>query len=210
VRARHFSTTVTATFREGLPDTYLLPLALVSGEPAARAIADTPAAVLARIAGARKGLIVDGALDDEVCTRLLELCDAESPLPSKFGTLRGVRAAGLVLPAERKWVPVRLRAGRYGGLAERSVRIETVPAIEPGPNPDFEIGQALTREAFPRTPALAGAVQYEGPGGAEPANARGDSDLCVEPGFRAGRSPSTNCSATSSASPRGSAAGTRR
>jgi len=164
-----FLTTVTATFREGLPDTYLLPLALVSGEPAARAIADTPAAVLARIAGARKGLIVDGALDDDVCMRLLEMCDAESALPSKYGTLRGVRAAGIVLPAERKWVRSGFEQGDTVASLSDRYALKLFRRIEPGPNPDFEIGQALTREKFPRTPTLAGAVQYEGPGGAEPA-----------------------------------------
>jgi maltose alpha-D-glucosyltransferase/alpha-amylase len=163
-----FLTIVTATFSDGPPDSYLLPVALVVGESATRALADTPGAVLARITGARKGVIVDGMLDDDVCSRLLAMADAEASLQSAKGSIRGVREAGLTLPPERKWV-------RSGGdqsntvafLGERYV-FKLFRRVEPGPNPEFEIGQALTREQFARIPALGGALQYERPG-VEPA-----------------------------------------
>ena len=32
--------------------------------------------------------------------------------------------------------------------------------IEPGLNPEFEIGRFLTRQAFPRIPPLVGALEY--------------------------------------------------
>src|SRR5262249_3198351 len=54
---------------------YVMPLALVGGEAAANALKQAPASVLARITGARKGAVIDGLLDDDVCDRLLRMVE---------------------------------------------------------------------------------------------------------------------------------------
>jgi len=164
-----FLTTVNVTFREGPPATYLVPLALVVGEQAARTIADSPAAVLAKITGARKGLVIDGALDDDVCARLLEISEAGSALQSKTGTVRGVRAAGVVLPAEPKWARSGFDQGEATALLSDQYVLKLFRRVEPGPNPEFEIGQALTDDGFQRIATLSGGVVYGGAGDAEPA-----------------------------------------
>src|SRR5206468_10305183 len=45
-------------------------------------------------------------------------------------------------------------------LADRAV-LKLFRRIEPGPNPELEIGRFLTDRGFSRTPALAGALEYE-------------------------------------------------
>ena len=60
-----FLTTATVAYDDDWSETYLMPLAFASGEEAARALNDAPAAVMARVTGARKGVLMDGLLDDE-------------------------------------------------------------------------------------------------------------------------------------------------
>jgi maltose alpha-D-glucosyltransferase/alpha-amylase len=156
-----FMALVTVNYTEGEPETYVVPLALLAGEPATRAIADTPGAVVARITGARKGAIVDGLLDDDVCGRLIEASDAETRLRSMRGTLRGVRAAGVVLPDERKWARAAADSSNTVVFVSDRYVLKLFRRLDPGPNPEFEIGQALTAAGFTRIPALASALLYE-------------------------------------------------
>src|SRR5215813_7623273 len=80
-----FLTLVTLEYDDGWRETYLLPLALLSGEAAARVLRRAPSAVLARITGARKGVIVDGIYDDGVCDRLLAMIAAKEDTPTRRG-----------------------------------------------------------------------------------------------------------------------------
>ncbi|HUR34715.1 MAG TPA: maltose alpha-D-glucosyltransferase [Vicinamibacterales bacterium] len=159
-----FLTMATVTFVEGPPETYVLPLALVQGDAAASAVRDTSGAVLTRITGARKGAIIDGVLDDAVCSRLLTLSGSGSPLQSARGLVRGVGSGGIGEPGEQRWA----RGGTDQGntltfLSDRYL-LKVFRRLEPGPNPEVEIGQALTAREFRGSPPLAGALVYKRPG----------------------------------------------
>jgi len=156
-----FLTLVSVNFTEGPADTYVLPLSMTIGEQATRALADTPGAVLARITGARKGAIIDGMFDDDVCGRMLELSEAASPLPAVRGAVRGIRTAGIEMPPERKWARASIDQSNSIAFLSERYALKLFRRTEPGPNPEFEIGEALTRAGFNRIPAVAGAVQYE-------------------------------------------------
>src|SRR5207237_3881355 len=99
-----FLTVVTVEYTDGWSEAYLVPLALVSDAAAARALAESPSTVLARITGARKGAIVDGLQDDGTCDRILAMIDQREELATTRGRIRGVPLAGQVpAAAERKW-----------------------------------------------------------------------------------------------------------
>src|SRR5207249_12051664 len=66
-----FLTIVSLTYADGWSDSYFVPLALVSDD-GERAL-QSASSVLARITGARKGAIVDGLYDDDVCDRRLTM-----------------------------------------------------------------------------------------------------------------------------------------
>src|SRR5439155_278212 len=83
---------------------YVLPLAFLSGAAAERQMKETPGGVLALVTGARKGAIVDGLLDDDLCDRLLNIVDRGDPVATKHGGVRGLRIRGLDFPTEHKWV----------------------------------------------------------------------------------------------------------
>ena len=52
-------------------------------------LSEMPEAVLARITGARKGIIVDALQDDDVCTRLVAAIQQARHAVTAHGALRG-------------------------------------------------------------------------------------------------------------------------
>ncbi|MQA30962.1 MAG: maltose alpha-D-glucosyltransferase [Luteitalea sp.] len=159
-----FVAMASVSYSDGWSETYLVPLALVSGEQDRAITTSSPSAVLARITGARKGAIVDGFLDDDTCSRIMALAEQRKPLPSAKGALRGAPVTTIEVAAEHKWT-------RGGGDQSNSVAfvneqyvLKLFRRIEPGPNPEFEISAFLTGHGFTQMPALAAALLYDRPG----------------------------------------------
>ena len=160
-QAPAFMTVVSVEYTDGLSEAYLLPLALVSGDLATQALKESPTAVVARITGARKGLIVDGLRDDDVCERILAIIASAEDQPTMRGSLRGSLVGDApVLTPERKWTA-------HGGDQTNSLAflndshvLKLFRRIEPGLNPEFEIGRFLTRMGFSSIPTLVGGLEY--------------------------------------------------
>ena len=70
-----FLTLVEVQYRDGNRERYVLPLAMAGGPEAETILQQHGTAVLARISGARKGLLFDGLFDDGVCARLLDVLE---------------------------------------------------------------------------------------------------------------------------------------
>jgi maltose alpha-D-glucosyltransferase/alpha-amylase len=156
---------------DGRQASYALPLALVSGEDAQRALKQMPARVLARITGARKGAIVDGMSDDDTCDRLLGLVAGEEEAMTPLGSVRGAlqrqdtgRGEPFALPAQLKWTRGTADQSYNVTCVSDQFALKLVRPVEPGPNPEVEIGLALAERGFARTPALIGALEYHRPG----------------------------------------------
>ena len=93
---------------------YFVPLAAVSNDEASRIAAEAPSAVLARITGARKGLLVDAAWDDHASALLLDAVAAGRELIAQEGTVRARRGAAYLADEPSQLVPV-----ERAGLAQR-------------------------------------------------------------------------------------------
>jgi maltose alpha-D-glucosyltransferase/alpha-amylase len=179
-RAHHpvFLTTVQVDYHEGAPDTYFLPLAIVTGPSADAIVARTPQVALARVTGARKGLVIDGAADEACAQALLELLGDPPAGPGArdgairmtrgtvrarqtpaFGELRGDGP----LPSKRVASEQSNSSIAYG---DRLI-LKLFRRLEHGPNPDVEIGEQLTtRTPFRRAPRVAASIEYDVPGAA--------------------------------------------
>src|SRR5262249_30024520 len=146
-----------------------MPLALVGGDGAAHALKQTPASVLARITGARKGVIIDGLLDDDVCDRLIRMIEQSAHVVTPRGVVNAVRtSAAFELPAERRWIRGAAdQSNSVAFLGDRYV-LKLFRRIEPAPNPEYEVGRFLAAHAFARIPPLAGALEHAANGDAEP------------------------------------------
>src|SRR5262245_25082023 len=160
-----FLAVVSIEYVDGWTESYFAPLSLLSGADAERALRETPAAVLARVTGARKGVIVDGLQDDDLCSRLLRTIGQGDEFATSRGSVHGVRVAPAIdAGGAGGWT--RTSADQSNSLAffDHRYVLKLFRRIAPGPNPEFEIGRALTERGFTRIPALAGGLEYLRPG----------------------------------------------
>jgi maltose alpha-D-glucosyltransferase / alpha-amylase len=165
-----FVATVTVAYTDGAPDDdYMVPLALLTGEEAGRALTETPAAVLARITGARKGVVIDGWYDDDTRDRLLALTLRSEETATRRGVIRGAATHAPLDPGEeRKWVRGAADQTNSVAFLNDQYVLKVFRRIEAGPNPELEILRLLADRGFDRAPRLAGLLEYHRPG-AEPA-----------------------------------------
>jgi maltose alpha-D-glucosyltransferase/alpha-amylase len=160
-----FLAIIAVEYSEGPNDAYFMPLTMLAGEPADRALKEAPATVLARVTGARKGVIVDGLFDDDTCERILGMVDGASELATARGTLRGLLTAShFERAAERKWVRGSVDQSNSIAFADERFALKLFRRVEPAINPEFEIGRFLAAHGFTRTPALLGGIEYDRPG----------------------------------------------
>jgi maltose alpha-D-glucosyltransferase/alpha-amylase len=161
-----FVSIVTVESVDGSRDTCLVPLAFVSGDAATRMVKETPGVVLARIAGAREGAIVDGFQCGDMWNRLLELAANEGEIAMRVGSVRGFRLPDSLDLSEATGEPTWKREtsdsgnslARLGGYFLKVFR-----RIEPGPNPELEIGRVLRDSGFSHAPRLLGGIEYHHP-----------------------------------------------
>ncbi len=159
-------------YAEGLPEAYVLPLAYASAEKTAGLVEGNPASVLARIALEKQspGIIYDAILDASFRDQLLATIAKRRSARGTLGELAGaprpaLNSVGLdgltsqLLGAQQSNTSV--------AYADKLI-LKLFRRVEEGINPEVEIGDYLTKQFFPATPALYGELQYRQPG-SEPA-----------------------------------------
>jgi maltose alpha-D-glucosyltransferase/alpha-amylase len=157
-----FLALISVSYTDGWSETYQLPLAFASGDQAASILRGSPSGVLARVTGARKGVLFDGWLDDETCSRLFKIIEERHQLQSSRGLVRGMMtAAELEVPAERKWVRSSGEQSNSVAFLSERFALKLYRRVEPGVNPEFELSAFLTEKGFTRIPQLSGALMYE-------------------------------------------------
>ncbi len=165
-----FLTIVEADRADGGREHYLVPLATVAGADADRIAKTAPGQVLARITGARKGLLVDAVADDHACDLLLDAIRTSRAVAGQHGTLEAGRTEAWLpddptaLHPIRRSPPERPNSSLSFGTRKH---LKLLRRLEPGPNPEIEIGNRLTRAGFTRVPPLVGWLVYARTGGEE-------------------------------------------
>ena len=163
-------------YTEGEPEAYVLPLALARAERVDAALLATPSAIVATVMPEGEAgpvwTLYDAIFEPAFATALLDAIGGRRRVAGKRGELAASPTRAL-----RK-----LRGGRETvltpsvGRAEQSntsvvfgdkLILKLFRCLEPGANPEIEIGQALTDAGFEHTPALGGWLAYRG--GREPA-----------------------------------------
>ena len=167
-----FLTIVEVTYDDGGAERYFVPLTIVATDLAERVMAETPFAALARVTGARKGLITDAGTDEEFATAVLQALEQQQDVRTKRAVIHPDRTPVFdVLRGDGTLAPHRLTLEQsntsiaYGGrLIAKLFR-----RVERGPNPDVEIGEHLTVHTdFRRAPRVAGAFEYQEAGRPSP------------------------------------------
>jgi maltose alpha-D-glucosyltransferase/alpha-amylase len=170
-----FLTIVSVEFTDGWTDSYVVPLAMLTGDAAARAL-QAACNVIARITGARKGVIVDGLQDDDVCDRLIACVDRAEEHATQKGSIRGSQQSAVDsrqsspesrAPSPAVWKRVSAEHSNTLAIADDARVLKVFRRISPAVNPELEIGRALAAARFTRVPPLLGAIEYLRPS-AEP------------------------------------------
>jgi len=162
---------VEVEYESGDPDTYLVPLAMTYGPDTDRLRQDVPNGILCPvISHSGRGLLHDATLADSACAALLALIESAGQVQTRHGIIRGAPGAAFAalrgtpdtpLPPARSSKEQSNTSLIYG---DRLI-LKLFRRLQPGPNPDSEVGRYLTEKArFDGVPPFAAAIEYERPG----------------------------------------------
>jgi maltose alpha-D-glucosyltransferase / alpha-amylase len=159
-----FLTILEAEYADGAREQYVLPLAMTSGADAERIDREFHGAVLAKMTGARKGVLYDGLYDDGTCALLLSSIQEGRSLATRHGR---VQASNIGLGADLAFgellAPITRSAPDQSNTSVvygRRLIMKLFRRVEPGPNPDVEISRFLVDRHFTRVPPLRGTIEY--------------------------------------------------
>jgi maltose alpha-D-glucosyltransferase/alpha-amylase len=161
-----FLTLIEVEYDDGPRDQYFLPLTVCASADTKGLEERAPHGILATVTGARKGVLFDAWLDDRFALALLDVLGHQEHAKTRRGAVRGSQTsafAALRGPDDGLRVsrPEREQSNTSIIYGDRLI-MKLFRRIEPGINPDFEIGRQLTEKVrFPRVPAVAGALEYE-------------------------------------------------
>ncbi|HEU5116241.1 MAG TPA: putative maltokinase [Isosphaeraceae bacterium] len=161
---------VEAAFADGGRDRYLLPLSVSSGADANR-LAGDPRWCVARLeAPDGPALLHDALADPAACQAVLSWLSSTREVQAGDALIRGVTtdAFSTVRGPTTTPLPVKVSSAEQSNSAvifgDRLI-LKLFRRLEPGLNPDFEIGRYLTEQtAFDRIPQTAGAIELVEPG----------------------------------------------
>ncbi len=160
------------TYRDGGGETYVLPLASAFGEDASRISRDMPRAVLSSLAAEDtedpEGLLYDAMWNPLAMQTLLRAIGNGSQFAGEKGTLQAssTTAYETIVPSHGIGTPRVLNAEQSNtsvAFGEQAI-LKLYRRLQPGLNPDWEIGRYLTSCGFPHSPAVGGAIEYVGSG----------------------------------------------
>jgi maltose alpha-D-glucosyltransferase/alpha-amylase len=148
----------------GDPDRYGVLLGFAAPDAEPNVARERPASRLADVHGrgeAGDGRLYDAAHDEATVRALVDLIRDGGPVEGRAGELRGVHVAGAALPSTD--APSRPLTAEQSNTTVRigdSHVLKIVRRVQPGTNPDLEVGRFLTERAgFPHTPRVTGAVE---------------------------------------------------
>ncbi len=169
--AAAYMTFMQLQYAEGDPDVYALPLVFATGERAQQLLRDPARAAIARLRvgpDGAEGVLYDALLEREFCGSLLDMIRRRHRLRGAHGEMAATathalrRILGDGVPPDP--APVKAEQSNTSVLYGDRGILKLFRRVEPGRNPDLEIGTFLTeRAAFAHTPAVAGALEYRPP-----------------------------------------------
>jgi maltose alpha-D-glucosyltransferase/alpha-amylase len=162
-------------FATGAPDLYQVPLGMSFGDAADEVTKTAPQAIVGAITSSKKiGILHDGIFDDKTCAEFIALIAESCNLQGLNGRIQGRpgKALQTILGNGETGLSV------HRGSAEQSNTsilfgdrfiLKLFRRLEPGLNPDYEIGRYLTEKtSFNHIPPFAGIIEYIPSVSAEP------------------------------------------
>jgi maltose alpha-D-glucosyltransferase/alpha-amylase len=160
---------VQVEFREGDPETYLLPVANARGEEARRIAQQSAQALIVHSKpadGADEVILYDAVYGPQLAEHLLELFARRKEFPTSQGVLRSCPVKSPRGGVLKRGLPATVSSAEqsntslvFGG----EYICKLFRKLDRGVNPEIEIGRVLAEHGDPaHTPALLGAIEYQG------------------------------------------------
>jgi len=153
-------------YAEGDPDVYIVPGASCTGEEAERMLAERPDTVLARVRSAdgQSGILYSAVADRAFAEALLGAIARRRRMKGRNGELVAshTRAFRRVYGSRPALDPVPLFGDQRNSsilFGDRFV-LKLLRRVEPGLNPEAEIGEFLTGKVGAPAPPLTGSIEY--------------------------------------------------
>jgi maltose alpha-D-glucosyltransferase/alpha-amylase len=162
-------------YMEGDPDRYLLPVGLASGPAAEHLEQVSREEVIARVRtepGGRSDVLYDASTNKEFCRTLLEAMVRRRSCDGLQGELRATGSPGLRSAAVNRKSPEGsslssvLHSSR-GIIFSDKYFLKLFRRLEPGGNPELEVGHFLTARGFANVPFVLGSLEYRRHNGEE-------------------------------------------
>ena len=156
-------------YGDDMVDRYALVLAAVAGEAANQVVLQRPASVLARLSGARTGVLYDGMTDPAVAKRVMDLMRRGGTISMRSGTVHvAFSEPANGFPADegalRIQIPMVEQSNSSVLIGEKYL-LKVFRRLQTGENPDIEVGRTLaSRSNEARVPALLAWAEYQAPG----------------------------------------------
>lgn len=160
---------VEVSYTEGGVDTYTVPLTAALEEQADRVVRDHANAVIGslnvvRPQGNQRGVLYDALWNEDCANSLLSSMGRRAQFRGSAGTLVGsattlfndIALSQGITPASVMKAEQSNTSVKFGDR----VIMKLYRRVEPGVNPELEIGRTLTARHFGHSPALIGALEY--------------------------------------------------
>jgi len=159
-----FMTIVEVEYQDGERDNYFLPLAICGAADVKTIEERSPHGVLARVTGARKGVLFDGWVDNSFAHAMLESIEQSQEIRMRRGAIQSIPTALFKLVRGEEALEIKRLGGEQSNTSviygDRLI-LKLFRRLQPGVNPDYEIGRQLTeRIGYTRVPAVTGAFEH--------------------------------------------------
>ncbi|HLF76573.1 MAG TPA: maltose alpha-D-glucosyltransferase [Dehalococcoidia bacterium] len=161
-----FLTFINVGYTEGTAETYLLPFAYESGEAAVQRLRQSPETAFLRLKSnenGEEGILFDATGDPGFAQTLLRMIERRQHLRTSRGEITGVRTSVFHPIRSSLQGRVSLLRGEQSNSSinfDDQLLLKLFRRLEPGANPDYEIGRFLSEHDFSHAPKVAGAIEY--------------------------------------------------
>ncbi|MEO8483574.1 MAG: maltose alpha-D-glucosyltransferase [Acidobacteriota bacterium] len=160
---------VSADFEQGIRNSYALPLMASNEEHGAEIARQSPEMVVARLAGARRG-VLHGRLDGPAGRALVSAIMRENRLTMRRGTLTGIKLPDferLGLPPliqDLQSAPFDFDTRHSSAAFGERIVLKCERRLWPGPSPEAHVAAVLQApdDPFPYVPLVGGLLEYRG------------------------------------------------
>ena len=155
-------------YTEGDTEDYLLPMTFATGERSEQLLQESPQAVVARVKlkdSGTEGVLYDSLVEKSFSAALLKMIAQRKRLRGQQGELLGwtTRAfdhAGEVREGLLEPSMPRLEQSNSSVVYGNQLFMKLFRRLEPGINPDLEMGRFLTERSFAHVPPVEGVLEY--------------------------------------------------